>query len=213
MVGWVRWLAGLLVVLGAGVAVPAWAHADIESSLPTDGSTLGAPPDALVFTFREDLLPEGSAITLTDLDADERLPLGEVAVTGPTVSVGWPAGAGAGRFRSAYRVVSADGHPITGSIMFTVLGPGDRETPSPAGASPAPSGSSSLVSPAPSGSSSLVSPAPSGSSSDVSPAPSGSAVPAASEEVGVEAVTWILAVGLVVLAGAGAGTWYLRRSR
>jgi methionine-rich copper-binding protein CopC len=115
---WVAAVAALAVSLL--VLPPASAHSEIESSAPADGATLSAPPQGVSFTFNEDLLEQGNAITLTEVATGTRLPLGEVQVDGATASAAWPAASPAGEFRAAYRVVSADGHPIDGAITFSV---------------------------------------------------------------------------------------------
>ena len=87
------WIAGLLAVLAILVGTsPAWAHAELESSDPKDGETLSSAPAAITFVFGEEILPEGNAVTLTDVEADTRLEVGPVEVEGDTVSVAWPIG-------------------------------------------------------------------------------------------------------------------------
>ena len=115
------WIVGLLAVFAILVGTsPARAHAELESSDPKEGATLSSAPAAISFVFGEEILPEGNAVTLTDVAADTRLEVGPVEVEGDTVSVAWPSVSPAGEFRAAYRVVSADGHPIDGTITFTV---------------------------------------------------------------------------------------------
>jgi copper resistance protein C len=184
--GWsVAILAVVAILFGMS---PAGAHAELESSDPQDGATLSAAPAAISFVFGEEILPEGNAVTLTDVAADTRLEVGPVDVEGDTVSVAWPEASPAGEFRAAYRVVSADGHPIDGTITFTVeqaVGAVDA-TPAAVSASPeAASASPSAVS--------------------ASPAP-------AQGDADAGLLAWVLGVGVVVLAGAVAGTWVMRRT-
>jgi copper resistance protein C len=187
------WIVGLLAVFAILVGgSPAGAHAELESSDPKDGATLSSAPAAISFVFGEEILPEGNAVTLTDVAADTRLEVGPVEVAGDTVSVAWPSASPAGEYRAAYRVVSADGHPIAGTITFTVeqaVG-GVEATPAAGSASPSASASQS------------VSPA----------AVAASPVPAVGDaDAGL--LAWVLGIGVVVLAGAVAGTWVMRRSR
>ncbi len=115
------WVVGILAALAlCWAAAPAGAHAELESSDPRDGATLASAPAVITFVFGEEILAEGNAVTLTDVGADSRLQVGPVEVAGDTVSVTWPESSPAGEFRAAYRVVSADGHPINGTITFTV---------------------------------------------------------------------------------------------
>lgn len=196
------WLVGLLCVLAlVFAAAPAGAHAELESSDPQDGATLVSAPGGITFVFGEDILSEGNAVTLTDVAADSRLELGPVEVDGDTVSVRWPASSPAGEFRAAYRVVSADGHPIDGTITFTVQeAVGAEETaaaPSAAAASASPTAVPATASAVPG-----------------SPSPAGSASPVpAEDEADAGLLVWVLGIGLVVLLGAGAGAWLMRRTR
>ena len=185
------WLAAVLAALAALlIAVPAAsAHSDLESSDPPDGATLAAPPAAISFTFNEDLLPQGNAITLTELATGTRLALGAVQVSGDTASVAWPEVSPAGGYRAAYRVVSADGHPIDGTITFEVLRAAGQVSGSP-DASPSP------ADPAATSSASATSPA-------AEPGDTDDDVP----------VLWALVVGTIVLAGVAGATLLLRRGR
>jgi methionine-rich copper-binding protein CopC len=198
---WTALAAGLLVVLVG--AVPAGAHSDLASSDPADGAVLAEAPASVSFTFNERLLPQGNAITLTDTATGERLDLPDTAVDGDTVSVPWPSGAPAGEYRAAYRVVSADGHPIAGSITFTVEGQASpAASPEPAASTPAPSP------PEPSNPASST-PEPAVATPLATPEP----VAAAEADADVNAAVWALGVGVLVLGAVGGATWYARRNR
>jgi hypothetical protein len=188
------WIVGLLAVLAIAVgASPVGAHAELESSDPNDGATMATAPAAISFTFGEQILPEGNAVTLTDVAAGTRLEVGPVEVEGDTVSVAWPETSAAGEFRAAYRVVSEDGHPIDGTISFTVQqAVGDvAATPGAASASP------------------TTSPTPT-----VSATPSSPASPAPKEgDADAGFLAWVLGIGVAVLLGALAGMWVMRRTR
>lgn len=178
-------VGALLAVAALVLVVPigrVWAHAELVSSEPADGATLEAPPPALLFTFGEQLMGEGAAITAQHVDSGEWVGLPPVTVSGDAASAAWPATSASGPYRASYRVVSADGHPITGSITFTILAATDA------------SGSPSAADPSP----------PQGGTTDPDPQEASS---------GVGVLGWILGLGIVVLVGAGAGTWYTRRSR
>ncbi len=189
------WIVGLLAVLAIVVGVsPAGAHAELESSDPQDGATLASAPASIAFTFGEQILSEGNAVTLTDVAADTRLEVGPVEVDGDTVSVAWPQSSPAGEFRAAYRVVSADGHPIDGTISFTVEQAVGTVEATPVAASASPTTSARPTSSA----SPIAVPA--------SPTP---------EEGDADAgfLAWVLGIGAAVLLGALAGMWVMRRTR
>lgn len=194
---WLTVVAALLAALVVAVA-PVRAHSDLSSSDPQDGAVLADAPQEISFTFNEELLAQGNAVTLTHVDSDTRLELGEVEVRGDTVRVAWPDQSPAGEFRAAYRVVSADGHPIDGAVTFTVE--------QAAGATPA------------------VEASPSASPSDATrESPSPAVASASPQQVSTEAepaatpgtglLLWALGLGAVALAGAGLGARYLRRTR
>lgn len=194
---WLTVVAALLAALVVAVA-PVRAHSDLSSSDPQDGAVLAEAPQEISFTFNEELLAQGNAVTLTHVDSDTRLELGEVAVRGDTVRVAWPDQSPAGEFRAAYRVVSADGHPIDGAVTFMVE--------QAAGATPA------------------VEASPSASPSDATrESPSPAVASASPQQVSTEAepaatpgtglLLWALGLGAVALAGAGLGARYLRRTR
>ena len=134
------------------------AHSQIVSSEPVDGAALAAAPSAVTFTFNEALLEEAVSVAISDSAGN--VVSGTVATAdGAQVSVPWPAGLKPGAYTVAYRVVSADGHPVTGAITFSYLAAADASlspsSPLPVSAGPEPtqvdelpvSGSSPSVAP------------------------------------------------------------------
>jgi hypothetical protein len=188
------WIVGLLAVMAIAVgASPARAHAELESSDPPDGATMATAPAAISFTFGEQILSEGNAVTLTDVAGGTRLEVGPVEVDGDTVSVTWPQSSPAGEFRAAYRVVSADGHPIAGTISFTVdqaVG-GVEATPAASVSPPGTTSPTSVATP---------------TAAPASPAH-------AAGDAGAGFPAWVLGIGVAVLLGALAGMWVMRRTR
>ena len=96
------------------------AHAELRSLTPANGATLTVPPTELVLAFNEDINPAFVQVTLTQAGAP--VALAPPSVSLGTVTVPVPAGpeVGAGAYRIAYRVVSADGHPVSGASEFSV---------------------------------------------------------------------------------------------
>lgn len=132
-----RWLlsviAGFLLVLipASGAA----GHAGLLSSNPEDGATLDIAPDQVVLTFSEELLSDLVEISVLDAD-DNPVVVTEVPQTPPPgtdVKVPWPADLAPGEYSVAFRVVSADGHPVTGRITFSYANVvQESPTPTPA---------------------------------------------------------------------------------
>ncbi|MFT8245137.1 copper resistance CopC/CopD family protein [Roseomonas sp. BN140053] len=114
------WPALLLLVLlpfWALPAGPARAHASLVETVPADGGTLDAAPAAIVLRF------DGA---VTPLALHLLGPGGAVELPGPAVAEGnvlrapLPAELGRGTFLASWRVVSADGHPIGGTLAFGI---------------------------------------------------------------------------------------------
>jgi copper transport protein len=107
-----------LVWLAASGA--AFAHASLVAAEPQDGAVLKAPPQRLVLTFDEPVAPlvmrlVGAGGTSVTLD--------RVALEGATVRIDLPPGLSEGTHALSWRVVSADGHPVGGSVVFSIGAP------------------------------------------------------------------------------------------
>ncbi|GAB3811302.1 CopD family protein [Tessaracoccus terricola] len=126
-------LLALLAVLGS--ARPAAAHAELVSSTPSDGAVLAEAPSTVELRFSESVgLVEG-AIRLLTTDADPT-PLSATA-TDATVTVELPPLPTDATYAVAYRVVSADGHPVSGVVTFSVGDAAPGAPPVTASATPA----------------------------------------------------------------------------
>lgn len=105
----------VLIVLGSG---PASAHAALVGSDPEDGTSLESAPTSITLTFNENIAkrafvavtaPDGTQLDVRDIRAVDRTVTATVAV-----------GDQKGRYSASYRVVSADGHPVTGTLTYDV---------------------------------------------------------------------------------------------
>ena len=96
--------------------MPAQAHTSLVSSDPAQGARLEQAPERIVLTFTETLRQPSEASLLVDGTALTA----EIDVDGPRVVVTPPADAADGNYEVNYRVVSADGHPVTGTVEFAV---------------------------------------------------------------------------------------------
>lgn len=113
-------LAALALLLGTA---PAFAHSRLISTDPVDGASLDSGPQQVSLTFNESLTPGFNTVTVVGPDG-LRYEAGDVVLEGPTVSTGVAPLGPAGRYEIGYRVISADGHPVTGSVAFTLTTPG-----------------------------------------------------------------------------------------
>lgn len=130
-------LVAAIAVLG--VAAPASAHATLVSSDPAEGEVLAEAPDQVAFTFDEpvQLVPSG----LLAFDASGEPVEVDASASGSVLEGRLPDGLGDGTYVVTWRVVSADGHPIAGSLTFHVGAPSakveaPRVEPSDPGAVP-----------------------------------------------------------------------------
>ncbi|WP_416905567.1 copper resistance CopC family protein [Micromonospora echinospora] len=130
-------LVGVLVTAVAlflTPASPAAAHNTLQEATPARNARVTTPPGEITLRFMQKLDPDLTTITLTD-DTGQEMPTGEVTVTGPTGTIAIDEPIANGTYTVAYRVVSADGHPVRGSYRFTVADPtrtaGPTEAASP----------------------------------------------------------------------------------
>jgi copper resistance protein C len=114
-------LASLVTVLLG--AAPAYAHTRLLGSDPADGAALATAPQQISLTFNEELPAEFSTITVIGPDGTD-WHTGPVTANGTTISTALRPLGPAGQYQIGYRVVSDDGHPVTGSVAFTLTAPG-----------------------------------------------------------------------------------------
>ncbi|WP_422769826.1 copper resistance CopC family protein [Plantactinospora sp. WMMC1484] len=142
-------LAALGIAAVAGgllVARPATAHAQLLSSAPRADSTVTAQLAEITLTFNELVRGDFSTVVVTGPDGT-RHDAGEPRAADKQVHL--PVSPlRSGDYRVAYRVVSADGHPVQGQFRFTVALPAAEEpTTVPETASTSPSDADPAESP------------------------------------------------------------------
>jgi copper transport protein len=120
----VRLLTLLALLLGLAGLVPsaAGAHASLKAAAPQNGAVLDAAPERVVFRFSEGVEGSFGALRVVN-ERGRRVDDGEV--TRPdgrrdALAVGLRPGTAKGAFAATYRVVSADGHPVSGGVTFVV---------------------------------------------------------------------------------------------
>jgi copper resistance protein C len=114
-----------LGVLVAGVAltgaIPAAAHNELVGSTPADGATVTAAPQEVVLEFDQPVQAPFSQVAVLDT-ADGHHEHGDPLIDGGTITQRMD-DLVPGAYRISYRIGSADGHPITGTVTFTVATP------------------------------------------------------------------------------------------
>src|SRR4051794_16886977 len=112
-------LAALVVMAVLAPAGAASAHAELLATNPADGSGVATAPDTTPMQFSESvsLRPDGVRV----LDATgKRVDSGAASAAGADVSVPLDGTVANGTYVVAWRVVSADGHPVRGAYSFSV---------------------------------------------------------------------------------------------
>jgi methionine-rich copper-binding protein CopC len=98
---------------------PASAHTKLIKSTPARGSSLVALTE-VVLVFSENINPSVAKVQIRDAEGAQRGASTAPRVKGATVTQRAAPDLRAGDYTIAYRVVSADGHPVTGEVPFTL---------------------------------------------------------------------------------------------
>lgn len=125
---------GALLLLAAG---PATAHDHLETSEPTSGASVAAPPSEVVLHLEEAPLAIGTRVQVTGPDGV--VSTGDPQLQDDDVVQALRPDAPAGAYTVDWRVTSDDGHPVEGSFTFTAqaaaAGAASSSAPSSAAAS------------------------------------------------------------------------------
>ncbi|NHA67508.1 copper resistance CopC family protein [Phycicoccus flavus] len=149
------------------------AHAQLTGTAPRDGSTVRTAQEVRL-TFSEDVNPRFLQVTVEGPDGDETD--GDATTDGGQVRQALVDDLPAGEHTVTYRVVSVDGHPVSGTFSFST-------TATPRSASPTASPSTSADP--------TATPTPTGPSAEPSPATAPTAE--------VQGSSWTLPLALVGL--------------
>jgi copper transport protein len=104
-------------LLSLSLAAPALAHAALVASDPPDGTVLVKAPAELSLTFDEPVSP--LVLKLVGPNGSDAS-LGKPKLDGRRVILGVPADLGTGSYVLSWRVISEDGHPVGGAVVFSV---------------------------------------------------------------------------------------------
>jgi copper transport protein len=121
MRGLVIMAAAIAALLSPPVSVaPARAHATMMSSNPPDGAVTPTPPAQFVLTFNEPVSP----LVLRLVRPDGGVAVLDASTARDTsITIPMPATLGQGTHVLSWRVVSLDGHPVGGSVVFSIGAP------------------------------------------------------------------------------------------
>jgi copper transport protein len=120
----IRLIAGLAILLSViCFATGASAHASLVSTEPGDGSVLARAPKTVQLRFNEPVTPANVKL----IDAAGRLrDDATISARDGTIEIGLPDGLPVGTQIVSYRVFSADGHPVGGSLAFSIGAPSGK---------------------------------------------------------------------------------------
>ena len=106
-----------LLIIGLAFATLCDAHTHLKDSQPADGSVVTIAPDNIVLRFSE--AARVTALALHKVGEAERklVPLPTAAAQQVTVPL---SKLGPGKYVVTYRVVSGDGHIMSGELHFTI---------------------------------------------------------------------------------------------
>lgn len=113
-----------LMAATALTASPADAHARLEGSSPQDGATLSAVPPEIMLRFNEPI--EEGLNQVSVKSGSTEVAKGDPQVDGSNVYQPIEYTMDPGEYTVTYKVVSADGHPVSGTFTFTYA-PADND--------------------------------------------------------------------------------------
>ncbi|MEO3868977.1 copper resistance CopC family protein [Nonomuraea sp. B12E4] len=128
-----RLLTVLLLALVAAGTVPgaARAHNVLVGSDPKDGATLPAAPGQVTLVFDQAVRQGYAQVGVTAADGSGWAD-GNAVVAAERVSVKVRPLRAGGSYTVGYRILSADGHPVTGSVSFRLAPDATGTTAGPA---------------------------------------------------------------------------------
>lgn len=176
--------ATVLAFGGLLIASPASAHDELIGSDPTPGQEMPASPAQVTLTFSGNISEEPGASVVELSDAAGPIAVGDLVTTDNVLIVPLE-GDASGAVKVLWKVVSSDGHPISGQYAFTVTAP-PTPTPTPTETATATPTETPTAEP--------------------TPTPTETPVPAS--DTGAAAVPWIL-LGVLAVAVLGAVTYLL----
>ncbi len=113
----------ILLIAGLGWTLPnrsALAHASLVAASPADGAMLAQAPAGFALTFSEPTSPLLLSLITPD---GTRVPLDRFALRDRTLEIDAPPGLSQGTHVLSWRVISEDGHPVGGSVVFSIGSP------------------------------------------------------------------------------------------
>ncbi|CDN55828.1 Putative copper export protein [Neorhizobium galegae bv. officinalis bv. officinalis str. HAMBI 1141] len=105
------------ILLWLVMTAAASAHASLNTTEPRDGSVVSTAPRVIALTFSEPVSPTSLKLTRPD---GSIAPLKNFVLKDKAVEITPPGDLKDGSYLLSWRVVSEDGHPIGGSVVFSI---------------------------------------------------------------------------------------------
>ncbi|UIK04691.1 copper resistance CopC/CopD family protein [Neorhizobium galegae] len=105
------------ILLWSVMTAAASAHASLNTTEPRDGSVVPIAPRVIALTFSEPVSPTSLKLTRPDRSS---VTLKSFVLKDRTVEITPPDDLSDGSYLLSWRVVSEDGHPIGGSVVFSI---------------------------------------------------------------------------------------------
>ena len=99
----------------------AYAHASLVGAQPEDGAVVAIAPTVFALTFNEPVSPLSLSLVSPDGSSTR---LERFGLSGGKLEIPAPPDLGRGTHILSWRVVSDDGHPVGGSLVFSIGAPG-----------------------------------------------------------------------------------------
>ena len=184
------------VLLVAALASGASAHDALGSANPPDGGQIDVVPAQIQLVYNAPPLGVGAEVQVTG-PAGDVVSVGAPQIVDTTVTQQVAPDLPAGAYRVAWRVTSADGHPISGEYTFTATVGAAAATPTATESTPTPTEAPPVPTPNATATDQAAPP----TSEDDTPEPTGSSTP------------WVIAGAVGGIAMVAALVVLLRRLR
>jgi methionine-rich copper-binding protein CopC len=100
-------------------ATPASAHASLVKAVPADGAVLTSAPARVTLQFDDPISSSFATLVVTGPDG-HNVATGKPSVAGSSLTGDLSDELAPGTYRTVFRVVSDDGHPVEGQLTFTL---------------------------------------------------------------------------------------------
>jgi len=117
-------LLSLLLALGLMFSPSVgWAHSGLTGSSPKVNQSVSTSPTSIKLTFSEPLMnvSEGANVILLTKVGGAKVATAKPTLLRNQLSVKLTRKLSVGKYRVNFRVISADGHPISGNYTFSVV--------------------------------------------------------------------------------------------